>query len=372
MNSFAIPLALAGLIFGAASAKAAGEVERLYTVYGVAEDETAKTAAEARGIAIEKAENEAFRRLVHKLAAEGDAPPIALPEGASAADYVLGFEVVEEKNSRVRYIGKIDVSFDPHKMAALFGAAGAPYVAIPAAPVLVLPVLQQDGAALLWEDENLFRAAWANADIKNRLVDYRLPAGTLEERTAVTPEQVLSGRQRERLRELASRYGASEVWAALATIERNTFGDPVSLHVQMAPLAGGGEAKTWTFAPAFGENEAALFSRAIGDILADQDRDWKRLVLAGAGEVQDITVGVAVRSEAEWASIVADLKQVAVVREVRPAILALPESELALRFQGTIEQLRLALAQKGLMLFASSRGYSVARQAEPAGDGAPE
>lgn len=358
-------IALAACLLGLSGASAPAQesgLERLYTVYGVAVDETARTAAEARRIAIEKAQRQAFEQLVARLISEEARLRFSLPERAEPSDYLLGFEVVEEKNSPVRYIATLNVSFDPEKMEQLFGLQDIAYVAIAPEPALVFPLLWADGGWLLWQEENGFLAAWREQGGRNHIVDLRLPEGTLSERAAVTAEQLLAGRQKDRLKELAASYGAGEVKAAAARVLRDTFGRTTRLEIDLTTVLGTGEPLSLTVYPAPEDSLEQLLARGVETLLSRLDFEWKQRALTRFGALEEIALHIPAETGAEWAALLDRLKRAPVVREVRVRRLSLPESLVTVRYQGSFEQLRLALEQQGLVLFSGESGYGLVRR----------
>lgn len=358
-------IALAACFLGLTGVFAYSEesgLERLYTVYGIEVDETARTAAEARRIAIQKAQDKAFEQLVARLISEEARLLFALPERADPSDYLLGFEVVEEKNSPVRYIATLNISFDPEKMEQLFGLQDIAYVAITPEPALVFPLQWAGGGWLLWEEENAFREAWREHGGGNHIVDLRLPEGALSERTAVTPEQLLVGRQKDRLMELAASYGAGEVKVAAARIVGDTFGRTTRLEIDLTTVLGSGEPLSLTVYPAPDESMEELLARGVETVLSRLDYEWKQRALSRFGAFEEIALHIPAETGAEWAALLDRLKRTPVVREVKVRRLSLPESLVVVRYQGTFEQLRLALEQQGLVLFSSETGYGLVRR----------
>lgn len=336
---------------------------RLYTVYGISVDETATTANEARTLAITKAENEAWQRLVAKLTSKTDASRVFPPSGALISDYILGFDVVEEKNSRVRYVAKINVSFDPEKIQSLFSEKSIPYVLFSAAPVLVVPIWITDGTAHLWEDSNLFRVAWQNADRQNRLTDVRLPEGTLDEQLNVTAEALLGNDSQQILSDLAARYEVQTVERMVAEGTHDPLGNLTELVVT---VMGDDQQEQYVLRVRLnpGQDTAPELDRVVDVFLTDRDLEWKRLALASDSKDNDLEIVVKASSVGEWAETMKSLRAVSLVRVVEPRIISYPNSQVLIRYQGTFEQLQLALKLRGLVLRTSRQGWTLARNLE--------
>lgn len=357
---FFILLALAAFTFLTVPARAVETGnEHLFTIYGIEVDETARTAAAARQIALAKAEQEAFQKLLERLLLQEDVARFQMPEGYSAADYVLGFEVEEERNSRVRYIGTLDVTFDSQKIEDLLGFQNIPYVAFAPRPVLVLPLYWKEGAPLLWSAGNLFMNAWRNAGGANAITRYVVPDGTVSERISISADQAWNGRQMDDLDVLKARYGADTVLIASAKFLRNTRGQLETLVITLKHPGPDPVESTRTY-PAEGVlSEDALLEAAVTDIISSEEQAWKARALTQFGEEHEMPLVVPIADLEDWATIQKRLQDVAVVRKVDIVRVALPESFIAITYAGSEEQLALALRQKGLILQPLGRGYAI-------------
>lgn len=333
--------------------------ESLFTVSGIEVDERAVTAAQARVNAIASAEVEAFQLLLARLIAAEDLERFTLPEGIQAADYVRGIGVENERNSRVRYIATLTITFDEAKIETLLGAQSIAYVGIAPKPALVFPLLWRNGGYLLWEADNSFRQAWDETALANRIMVYILPEGGLAERASLTPDQLIGGRQRERLQEVATNYGADQVMVVAARFIRGSEGFTEKLILEVSyPLTGAG-GEVLEFTPEFFEDETGLIQRALNQLLNSRDAAWKAQSLTQFGVSSQMALWVPVESADDWALALARLRDTPIIQSVRVIRMALPESTLVIEFAGTIEQLNLALALKGLILQETAKGWAV-------------
>jgi len=367
-----LKLLLAGAILfflvpGQAPAQNTDNMERLFSVTGIKVDEQARSAARARTVALSIAEDQAFRILLRRLMAEQDLDRFVMPEGTEAADFVLGIEVIEEASSRVRYIATLNITFDPVKIRQLLGAQQIAYVGIAPKPALVVPLMWQDGAWLLWQEENTFASLWAGDLAENRITSYRFLEGGLKERAAITPDLLLAGRGKKRLEALANRYRVDEIIVVTARVMRNTSAEIERLDVEaLYPLSGPGEEK-FTVYPNGYEDQESLLRRGIDRFLTDRDEIWKAQSMTQFGEALELALIVPVSGVDAWAEFLQRLAATPVVQDVNIIRMAMPESYLVVRFAGSPEQLALALAQKGLILIESERGWVLMRAEDAKG-----
>lgn len=336
--------------------------ERLFTVSGIEVDESAASAREARTIALAKAEEVAFQTLLQRLTQEYDLARFVLPEGARAADYVRGIEVNDERNSRIRYIATITITFDEAKIEELLGGQKIAYVSFAPKLTLVFPLLWKDGAWLLWQEDNAFRELWTEEVLQNRIMDYQLPLGELAERTGITPDILISGRQKDRLKALGADYGAEEILVVAARLDRGTYGDTIGIALELIYPLGGLDGAIIETALRFPESDSELMTRAIEQMLNDQDAAWKAKSLTQFGSVTELMVIIPAEDTDSWADALARLRATAVVQDIEIKRMAMPVSYVVIKFIGSQEQLALALAQKGLILLESAEGWVVLRE----------
>jgi len=336
--------------------------ERLFTVSGIEVDESAASAREARTIALAKAEEVAFQTLLQRLTRDYDLARFVLPEGARAADYVRGIEVNDERNSRIRYIATITITFDEAKIEELLGGQNIAYVSFAPKLTLVFPLLWQDGAWLLWQEDNAFRELWTEEVLQNRIMAYQLPRGDLAERTGITPDILISGRQKDRLKALGADYGAEEILVVAARLDRGTYGDTIGIALELIYPLGGLDRAIIETALRFPESDSELMTRAIEQMLNDQDAAWKAKSLTQFGSVTELMVIIPAEDTDSWADALARLRATAVVQDIEIKRMAMPVSYVVIKFIGSQEQLALALAQKGLILLESAEGWVVLRE----------
>ena len=335
--------------------------ERMFTIYGIEVDERASTAAQARKIALSTAEDQAFYALLQRIVPENELMRFSMPEGAKTSDYVLGLEIVSERNSAVRYLAELNISFEPSKIEQLLGMQNIPYVGISPEPTLVIPMIWQGGGYLLWEETNTLKSIWLDKLTGNRIRHYLLAEGTLQERASITPGKVLNGRQKERLEGLMDKYGAGEILVSAARFVRNSSGRVERLVMLAMDPLGGAEQEIEIF-PQFGEQEENMMARAVEQILHNQDALWRAQSLTQFGALQEIRLIVPVSGALAWADTIKRIKSLALVRNVEVIRMALPDSFIQIRFNGNVDQLALAMEQAGLLLLPGKDGYAVLRQ----------
>lgn len=233
-------------------------------VKGVAVDVTAESALSARNKAFAEARRKAYEHVAAKSMTAAELETLNVPSDAVLASMVRDFEIENEKMTSRRYVGTINVRFNPTVRRAFNSRAAAPsdvaqntlnpstapttadaytnerdYVYSPARsntsvkpatpampvatqhvatamPVLVLPWYGTRGNQTIWGEQNAWRAAWENvpAALNDPAMPIILPVGDVDDVRDYAPPQPLS--ERSNVNALLHRYGASDAVIALA------------------------------------------------------------------------------------------------------------------------------------------------------------
>ena len=364
-------LAVAALFVGglgpAVGAAESGS-EALFTIHRISVDVTASTAAAARRQALEEVQERAYRALVEKLVAADDVAAMPPPSPELIESLVRAVDILEERSSSTRYLATVNVSFRGDAVLQLLARVGAAYTESMAGPYLLVPIFADAGIKQVFGDHPWRRALLA-AEWEDRLVRYRLPEDGLRARSLLAPqwlENVTPGG----LAPVARTFGVRQVVLAEAEtgFDIATGRLAVRYRVRLGPEDAVDEAGHVIARE--GEDREALLLRAADAVLDAIDARWKERTLIAGSELSHITVRLPVRGLDEWLTVRNRLAQVSLVRKVDPVMIGLPVSRLDLRFAGTIEQFRLALAQVGLRLDGEGDG-AVLRPVASDHDGTP-
>lgn len=362
VRSAVFALALAAL---AGSPPALAQRASVYTITGVAVDETGVSAAAARDIALAAGRARAFRNLVERLVPVGERSLVAAPTPAGLAALVLGFEVETEKTSPVRYLARITVRFSPGAVRRHLRAAGVRFAETRSKPLLVLPVYRAAGATLLWEDSNLWRRTWTGFDLDAGLVPLIVPVGNQGDRALLRVQQALAGDPR-RIAALARRYAAADVLLAAATLATTRDGAPL-LEVTVARFGAQGADRTTvrSFQGAPGLAPETLLRTAAKQLFDEIEESWKNDNLLRFDEQKEMTVRAALSGLPQWVSLRARLDGVATIQDSTLIALSLGRATLRLTYLGDPRQLATALAQSDLELVQGPIDWEIRNRATP-------
>lgn len=343
------PALVAALFLAGGAARAQGTPE-VFAVRGVPVDVTAETAAAARETAHAQGQAQAFNLLLARLLPAAELIRAPAPEPGQVVEYVADFEVADERTSDVRYLASMTVRFNPAAVRRFLTDNGLSHAETQSKPVVVVPIFGPADSARLWEEGNLWWAAWATRPPGGGLVPLIVPLGDLSDIGTLNAGQALGG-DTAALGRLAERYGAEDLLITQAVLQ----GDPelgrVSLQVGTSRLGRRQQNTTIeTFTQFEDEDLEALFARAAAAVAEGVQEDWKQRNLLRPGLAQRVTVSVPFAGLEDWLKIRRLLQGVAGVQRSDIVALSRTQGEIDISFVGDEQQLVLAMAQSDLEL----------------------
>ncbi len=320
-------------------------------------DATADSAAAARDLARIDGQRRALAAVVAGLSGSTDGAPLAKLSDKSITDMVVSFEVANERMSAVRYLADYTFHFRPSKVRRLIpeaqtppaeGAAapaavdnGARPVApsAPAKPAVLLPIYQDGGASVLWDDPNPWREAWAHRPAGAGPVPLSLPLGDAGDVAAIDAAQAASG-SADALAAIAQRNGGDEAVVAQATARRN--GDELAgLDVSLKRYRLGRlvDSRSQAVDANPGESAGDLIRRAVDIAAADLEARPPP-----SDQPASLAAIVPIASLGEWVQVRDRLASVPSIRKVALLSLTRQEARIEIRYVGGPDQLKSALA----------------------------
>ena len=371
--------AAAVLLPGLARAQTARGDSAAFTVRDVAVDRTAVSAAAAREAALLDGQRAAFRRLLERLVPQASYGRLPALSDAKISDLVQNYEVQSERTSAVRYIATLTYRFKPDDVRGLLRNANLPFAETYAKPFLVLPVLQEEGVDLLWDQPNPWRDAWGRLPRVDGLAPLVLPKGDLADINAISAAQAHSGDD-QRLTAIARRYGVSGVYVADAELEA-AAGAPATLHVSLIGYGGAAGEQTIvdSYAANPGEDPDAFLQRTALAVTNEIEERWKGGQVLQFDHEATLTVLVNYDDIGQWVGIRRRLADLALIRRTDLVSLTRRQAIVDIVYIGDDSQLRLALAQRDLALVpagqaggpASDEAQAVPASATPSASSAP-
>ena len=328
---------------------AAAKVD-LYTVQGISVDESAPSTAQAKRAAMAEARAEAFDTLLRRLTlrSDHDRLPDADPEAAAAA--MRSVQVLEERQSPVRYIARVSIGFHPEPVRALLREAGIPFSEAVSGPVAVFPVYDWGSLRLLFEDANPWRAAWAQRPAANEPVPLALPAPG---DPAMPAADSAAEGDRARLLQAAVRMGARRALVAHAVYRLDGQSPRPVLEVALQRFGAGeaAAAEMLRIEGRAGETVESLCARAAAAAATQIQESWKRANLVAANApAEPFEATASLGGLGDLIAVKNALKAAGGVRQVRLVELARSRAVFRFRFAGGAERLGGVLERQGLAL----------------------
>jgi hypothetical protein len=327
-------------------------------------DATADNAIDARRMARLDGQRRALEKAVEQLAGSPDAKLPQLDDNAITA-MVDNFEVANERVSAVRYLADYTFHFHPSLVRRLMKTAGIAPAGAPSAgdasagtasgtgsgdkSAVILPVFENGATAVLWDDPNPWRDAWAQRPAESGPARLTVPLGGVGDLTVIDAEQAMAGNS-DALGAIAAHNGGGEAIVVLATSEHGgdrLEGLAVTVKRYRQGQLVGTQSVTFTANP--GESEADLIKRAV-DATAAAIQNGANTIVGDSGPSTSLTVTVPITDLGEWIEVRNRLVAVPTVRRVDLLSLSRQKARVAITYSGTPDQLRSRLAEANLDL----------------------
>ncbi|MGE4219296.1 MAG: DUF2066 domain-containing protein [Alphaproteobacteria bacterium] len=333
---------------------AGAQTRDVYTATGVPVDEKAADGVEAKRQGLVAGQRTGLRMVMEQITLNEDHDRLPNPGNDAIRGLVRDFSVESEKFGGGRYLAQLTVRFRADGVRQLLQERGIPFAETASGPLVVLPVYQAGGRTTLWDEPNPWLAAWGRYTMTGGLVPLKLPLGDLADVTTINAEQALAGKP-ENVAAIARKYGAVGALAVAGQLDpAGRDGGPL-LQVSMTRYSSGMESSTIVqgYAGRAGTTQDALFDAAVADMVGQLQEAWKRenLLRPGASTSEQwLQVRVPIAQLGDWLAVRDRLNRIPTVTRTEVARLSTREAVLDLRYRGTPEQLRIAMAQQSLNL----------------------
>ena len=350
-----LALVLAAVFAVCASARA--QAPSVFTVRNVAVDQTAATAAEAREAALLDGERKAFRQLLERLTPLAQHTKLPRATNQQVADLIENFEVQSERASAVRYIATYTFRFNPDGIRAMLRRANIPFSETYARPLVVLPIFHQGDVAVLWDEPNPWLAAWRTLPPTDGLQPLIVPLGDLSDIGMISADQAQRG-DAERIAAIANKYSAGGAVLVEAMIEQS---GRMAAQIATTRFDGGGGDQTLveSYTANADESVDALLARAAAQTASAIEEQWKSDVALQFGQEATLVTDVVFAALGDWVAVRDRLAETAMIRRTEVLNLSRNRAQLELHFIGSESGLRLALAQKDLVLDRDNAGWQL-------------
>ncbi len=329
----------------------------LFRITDIAVDESANTAAQARAQALAQVRQDAFARLVRRLASEADTARLPDMSDAQLQRLIQGLQVQDEAFSDTRYVATYSVQFRPDAVRRVFREADIVYSEAVATPHLVVPVLDRGGALMLWQQDNPWAAALNSPLARDRLIPYRFAEGDREDARLLPAGRAAAG-DAAALADFAAHHAVEAVLVVQARLrfDPRLRRDTLHYSYRIWPRGGAGEGRLVAEPE---QDRAGLFAEAADRIYTRlNERQAERTRVQG-GSGGTLMFDVPVASLDEFVTIQKRLHSVSLIQSVRLVRVGLPVSRFEVSFLGGADQLALALADVGVQVDQGPQGHAL-------------
>jgi len=341
--------ALAALVFAVLHSGPVA-AQDLFEVTGIEVDESGSDDVQAKFSAIAGAQRSALQVVLRRLVQPDDYSRLPQITGETLARTVRDYDIADEKLGGGRYLATISVRFLPEEVSNVLRDAQVPFAMTRSRPVVVLPVLDTGSSRRLWDDPNPWRHGWAGRTPHPGLFSVVMPAGDLSDVATVNVNQAISGDLGAML-SIAEKYQAAGTMVAVASISGNQSSRFVKVNME---FVGGSHDGTILEKRYKGSGDLTAFlSQVAADILEGLERDWMQDNMLDFSLVERVSVLVPIEGLGGWRDVRERLDGMSRIQSMSMARMSQQEVELDLVYVGSTDQLRTALAQRGLELVFS-------------------
>ena len=344
--------ALSLLLLAAAGAPAWAAEDDPYSVT-ISVDATSDTIGKARDMARNDGQRKALAALVERLSGAKGAAKLPKLDDKGLTDLVASFEVANERMSTVRYVADVTYHFRPAEVQAVLQKAGIGLAAEGGGAgksMIVLPVYQSGATAVLWDDPNPWRDAWAQQQSPTSgAARFRVPLGDAGDIAAIDAAKARAGNAAA-LAKIAQQNGGDEVIVAVAVpraASGSPAGLPAGLDVTVRRYRAGQpvDDHSDTVAGNPGERREQLLRRAVGVIAGNIESGWKKAALPGYDQQGSLTAALPITGLEDWVRVRERLAALPAIRKIGLVALSLQEATIEIEYLGSVDQLKAGLAQ---------------------------
>lgn len=344
-NASKLWLALPLLLAIASAAHAAGPVETsVFAVQGVAIDVTDTDAATAKNKAIIDVQVQAFQELVAKYGPPEMVAEYAAIEPKEVMTFLKSLSVEEEAISPGRYAGKFTVRFLPNKVGPLFVKHGVKLLSRQTSAILVLPVWNDQGTTMLWED-NPWRNAWINLGATQAAVPIVVALGDAEDQKILSAKDMVAG-DAVKLEALRRRYDVAGVIVATGEPE----GDGVRARIDGVSPIGTVKIDKIYIGDGSIQSAADVAAKRFQTVMVGKFNSDESKLAAASNAPKSVPVAVPFASPSQWNGIRSRILATPGVRGVDVTSLDGQGAVIKLIYAGELDGLQSAFQSAGLEL----------------------
>lgn len=330
----------------------------LFTINNVEAAGQGSSAKEAKDNAIATAQTDAYKQLLSKIVSDTPEDKWPQPTPEEISDLVQSFDVIKEKVTQKSYKATLNISFNKELVEKLLQVNNIKYISKTSEPVVVLPLFYNGTSNLLWENSNIWAAAWKKAIASSNYTKFVLP----QNETAITTEKLISEgypkqeSDQQIVQAIANKYFAKKLLLAKATTS-GTQGKP-SITVEISDLNNpASEKNTLTFdAKSDSDTIETVMQNAAIEIIGNTENKWKQTQNETESAASRVNVNVPISGLSEWNKIKSRLANLDFIQSIAVRSISSSNASIDINFQGDYLQLVADLQKNGLTLEENNGG----------------
>lgn len=316
----------------------------IYTV-NLKVDVTDVNAAAAREKAMSSAYRQAFDIVVRKLTTAQDAAKLSAMTDAQLVNFIKEISVVSEKSSNVRYIADLQVTLNEKILKAYLQEKEIQTAVVDKSKIVIIPIFREfeSDRPLLWENQNLWLAAWQQKPSYESLIEIVPIANTPVSQAEISAEQA-QVYDRAALQEVALNNNANDVYVADAV-----FDGIEGLKITLTSLKSGQAADVIRIP---GDRKMAdhLLMRGVDEVSQKIENKVKNANIAQNKMQSSIAAIYNYEKLSDWINVEKQLKSIPYVRKVQLDAIGSGKVQMKIEFVGSDERIWAALRNKGFNL----------------------
>ena len=345
---------------GSAAVLAASAAERVFTVANFPVEADAANAVLAKRQAVTDGRRAAFRSLLKRLVPVTSYAQLKAVKGLDPRSFDAGIAVKSEQNSATRYVASLDFAFSPAAIRDALRKYSIPHVEkqAPGATLVVIYSPPAAGTAGVTRDMTategsyLWTSYWKDQDLRNALT----PLKVSKRKAEIRNEAVLSvaSGDMKALRIFQTEYRNENIILAIAEP------DPARRRLNVV-VAGKDAVGTFALKRRYRyETEDFTYALELASVIslgiiegrwkAVQSQSPLRSAAYSGVPLQDVQIWVTFADLGQWRSRQRLISELPGVQNFATGGLSARGASVALKYPGGGEQLRSALANKGLQL----------------------
>lgn len=328
-------------------------------------DANGKDAANAREIAMERAQRDGLADLLSKISSPDQVQLIMSSlEPKQVSAIVRGTEVLDEKITSNRYRARLMITYDGDEISKLIGGEVplAPGATAAVGSFLIIPGYEEDGNLMLWEDGNPWRNACRSIGLEIASGDIVVPYGDSRD-AALVDAKTLSAANFASLVPMTVRYGVSDI--VITQVRYSHAPDPQLDIVKRRINRTQSEVTSMTYRADPQETKETLMLRAARDIatqiLNKKNEELETVKAVQGGDRHTLMMLATITTLNSWTDLRKRMSELSMIDRLEVIAIAPKQVDLIVHYRGEPQSLAYALEALNIRLQQNENYWVISR-----------